>query len=64
MPKYTDCPIEGCDRVCKTEKSLKWHLYSEHNKNELIEALISKMNLAADLDKKLKDRKWRHRANV
>jgi len=57
------CPVEKCDRECKKIETLKWHLYSEHNKQELVDAIVFLMDLAADLGEKLKNLKWQRRAH-
>ena len=35
-----DCPVEGCTHKCKTKNSLGVHLYEQHNKAELIKAIL------------------------
>jgi len=40
-----DCPIEDCGHSFECKDGLRGHLYNEHRKNDIIEALLTLLGL-------------------
>ncbi|MBA7595151.1 hypothetical protein ES703_02110 [subsurface metagenome] len=64
MAKKILCPIEGCERSCKTPETLNSHLYIDHTKNKLSATIVVLMDLVNDIQTELKDLKWKFRTHV